>query len=155
MFVRLFCSVCDGRWHLAINLEESIAVTQNYVSMCNVHTVLQYFRGWRKRGLLNALTRRLPHVYPKEWAQIEREHREREALESALSKHTSAADLLPAPKSLWDEMLAGGNNSATASSTAAADDSAASFTFASLGPAEPDPAAAELEEAKDAIPEDL
>lgn len=39
--------VPSGWWHLAINLEESLAVTQNYVSSANLAKVLKFLRPGR------------------------------------------------------------------------------------------------------------
>ncbi|KAF4366889.1 hypothetical protein F8388_013954 [Cannabis sativa] len=36
--------VPNGRWHLVINLEESVAITQNYVSMSNLLNVLDFLQ---------------------------------------------------------------------------------------------------------------
>jgi hypothetical protein len=61
----------NGWWHTVLNLEESVAVTQNYVSQQNVRNVLEFLRRKEKKTLFNELVIKLRERQPEALAQIE------------------------------------------------------------------------------------
>ncbi|KAL1915108.1 uncharacterized protein VTP21DRAFT_7589 [Calcarisporiella thermophila] len=76
-----------GWWHLVVNLEESVAVTQNYVGSQNLGSVLRFLSEKRdqvsgvpverREGLYEEFREKLQVVYPDLLARIEREEEER------------------------------------------------------------------------------
>jgi len=96
-------------WHLAINLEESIAVTQNYVGKQNVLNVLNFLGKTGKPNMKQELERRIQAKMPQDWQEI-------------VQKRAEFEQRLLRKRSLWERMTEdtpGG--SAPASTSANAD----------------------------------
>lgn len=75
----------NGWWHTVLNLEESVAVTQNYVGRHNVKNVLEFLRRKENQTLFNELMAKLRERQPQvlaeieaAWAKEEHDRRERE-----------------------------------------------------------------------------
>lgn len=95
-----------GWWHMAINLEPTVAITQNYVSSANLPYVLRFLRSGRadlvsgcsaneRAGLHNRFVEVLQKHAPDTLAaaeEVEAENRRRLAEQSRLSSLFTAGD---------------------------------------------------------------
>lgn len=63
-------------WHTVINLEESIAITQNFCNSFNLLNVVKFFE--MKGKPTDALLRKIEEKYPGKYAQIKKEKEEEE-----------------------------------------------------------------------------
>jgi hypothetical protein len=91
-------------WHTALNIEQSIAVTQNFVAEANLLPVLDFLERNHKPVLKRTLESRIRQQHPEIMANIDEQRRKRE-----LPKY-----------SLWENITGCSNATATATAAAAA-----------------------------------
>lgn len=107
----------NGWWHSVLNLEESIAVTQNFVSRHNLYNVLDFLRRKKKKDLYNAFEDALEKKHPGLIAEVDAE-----ATAASSSSESSK------PTSLW-EQLRTPSSTTSSSSSSSPSSSAAPTTF--------------------------
>src|SRR5688500_1075178 len=61
----------SGWWHTALNLEESIAVTQNFVSTQNLPSVVQFLKSKENPQLWNCFQRMMNQRFPEQLREAE------------------------------------------------------------------------------------
>ena len=91
----------NGWWHLAINETESIAVTQNFVSMQNVLSVVEFLQAEGNGELLDGLVGRLEAVYGV--GMLEEMRVRRVEMEAEMARERESR--VKKPSSLWASML--------------------------------------------------
>ena len=62
-----------GWWHLAVNLEETVALTQNFVSRCNLPKVLDFLEE-QPHNISGLSVDQRPHLYARVTAAMETAH---------------------------------------------------------------------------------
>ena len=62
-----------GWWHLAVNLEETVALTQNFVSRCNLPKVLDFLEE-QPHNISGLSVDQRPHLYARFTAAMETAH---------------------------------------------------------------------------------
>jgi len=65
----------SGWWHTALNIQESIAVTQNYVSSQNLSEVLRFLKSKQKQTLYQQFIQKIEQQYPGVLGQLETKSR--------------------------------------------------------------------------------
>ena len=102
-----------GWWHLAVNLDESLAVTQNFVSRQNLLEVRRFVREEGNGELAEGLERRVREVWPGLVEELEEtrervERVRREAVEAAEEAAAVAAKgrASKVASSLWAALIA-------------------------------------------------
>lgn len=91
----------NGWWHLAVNETESVAVTQNFVSMQNVLSVVEFLGQEGNTALLDGLMGRLNAVYGTGLLDGMREKRVEMEAEMARERESKVKKT----SSLWASML--------------------------------------------------
>jgi len=91
MFLGDLVFIPSGWWHSVLNLEESIAVTQNFVSGRNLKNVYRFLKHKPSKELFNTFVDNLRKVHPGLLGQMEEEiHEEEIALEKVASMEWTA-----------------------------------------------------------------
>ena len=91
----------NGWWHLAVNESESVAVTQNFVSMQNVLSVVEFLQQEGNRDLLDGLLARLDAVHGAELLDGMRARRAEMEADMVRERESRVKK----PSSLWATML--------------------------------------------------
>jgi len=60
----------NGWWHCALNLEESIAVTQNFVNRYNLPNVISFLKKKPNSSLWNSFKNQMETQHPELWKQF-------------------------------------------------------------------------------------
>jgi hypothetical protein len=129
----------NGWWHTVLNLEESVAVTQNYVGRHNVKNVLEFLRRKENKTLFNELVTKLRERQPEvlnqieaAWAKEEQDRREREKKREEGCFWSKLKTTAPAPATATDDTATSGSGglfSSSSSSSSSAGGGGFSFAF--------------------------
>ena len=91
-----------GWWHLAVNLDLSLAVTQNFVSRQNLLSVRRFVREEGNAELAQGLERRMSEVWP---GLVEKLEERREEVERVRREAAEMGGKNRARASLWSAMI--------------------------------------------------
>lgn len=117
----------NGWWHSVLNLEESIAVTQNFVSRHNLYNVLDFLRRKKKKELCTTFETLLEQHHPGLIAEVEAEAKLRPS-----SSSSSCSVAKRGPSSIWEQLKAPSTEElslSSSSSSSATEGGAFSFSF--------------------------
>eukprot|EP01027_Heterolobosea_sp_BB2_P017533 GEZU01024821.1.p1 GENE.GEZU01024821.1~~GEZU01024821.1.p1 ORF type:complete len:210 (+),score=70.63 GEZU01024821.1:170-799(+) len=95
--------VPSGWWHTVLNLEESLAVTQNFCNQYNVHNVMRYIRTKEKKDLEIKFTKALRTHRPD---LVEQLGLDRQTKISSSSKMMDVDGESAKPLSYWQQIKA-------------------------------------------------
>lgn len=81
--------VPNGWWHQVINLDETIAVTQNFVNEWNIMNVLKFLKNKKKKKLWNVFSKIIKEKYPDIYKSFEESEDKEKKLNNLWEKDKS------------------------------------------------------------------